>query len=175
MPKVPPPPGKLPRVRTTHYAGRPGVEFDLDGTAIVENYSISYPYGLDDERVRVQVEFMAVIDRGGNQQRDTPPQPEPDTDDGYCRNVLTLAPGDFMPWKPCPICQHTLLAHVGVDHCPICELVAHAEQQRDAEPEELELVAEPAPAPVTVNVTVQGSVASDQQIADAVRRHLRLG
>jgi hypothetical protein len=38
-------------------------------------------------------------------------------------------------WKPtpgtalngrCPDCQHAVLVHFGVDHCPVCELVAHA-------------------------------------------------
>ncbi|MEZ0089948.1 hypothetical protein [Streptacidiphilus sp. EB129] len=58
------------------------------------------------------------------------------TTDGYCRNTLTLAPGDFMPWKPCTECGHTMLVHIGVDHCPVCELVSFAEQQRGDGPAE---------------------------------------
>lgn len=52
------------------------------------------------------------------------------TTDSYCRKVLVLAPGDVLPWRPCPDCGHTGLVHVGVDHCPVCELVAIAEQHR---------------------------------------------
>src|SRR5690348_4555058 len=68
MPMVPTPPGNLPRVRMTQYAGRPTPEFEVDGTGIAENYSFTHPYGLDDDRVKVQVEFMAVLDRGADWQ-----------------------------------------------------------------------------------------------------------
>lgn len=50
--------------------------------------------------------------------------------DGYCRNVFVLTPGDVMPWQPCIDCGHTLLAHIGVEHCPVCELAGLAEQHR---------------------------------------------
>ena len=52
--------------------------------------------------------------------------------DGYCHNLLTVLPGDHLPAGTCDQCGHAQLAHIGVDHCPVCELVGAAEQQRDA-------------------------------------------
>lgn len=33
---------------------------------------------------------------------------------------------------PCPECGHAAVLHVGVEHCPVCELVQHNQQVREA-------------------------------------------
>lgn len=59
--------------------------------------------------------------------------------DGYCRNLHTVNPGDHLPAGTCDQCGHALLAHIGVDHCPVCELVNTAERHRAAfEPDQVE-------------------------------------
>jgi hypothetical protein len=52
-----------------------------------------------------------------------------------CRVARPLRPGEFCTWlalpgwvagHPCPVCGHADLVHIGVDHCPVCELVWQA-------------------------------------------------
>lgn len=40
-------------------------------------------------------------------------------------------PGEVLT-TACPECGHLVAMHVGVEHCPVCELVAHNRQVRAA-------------------------------------------
>ena len=40
----------------------------------------------------------------------------------------TLRAGEIIPGA-CPECGHSALAHIGVDHCPVCELIYQATPQ----------------------------------------------
>lgn len=70
---------------------------------------------------------MGEVERTGDPEM----SPEPDP-----RRVYR-ALSDFCRWAPaigslkpedmrCPECGHSDLAHIGVDHCPVCELVYQA-------------------------------------------------
>jgi hypothetical protein len=62
--------------------------------------------------------------------------------DDYCR--LAPSPSDRYG-DPCRACGHVGIAHVGVDHCPVCELVALAEQQRNQLKQDAPVKAETLP------------------------------
>jgi hypothetical protein len=38
-------------------------------------------------------------------------------------------PPGWVTGTPCPDCGHADLGHIGVDHCPVCELVYQATPQ----------------------------------------------
>ena len=40
-------------------------------------------------------------------------------------------PGEVLK-TACPDCGHAAVLHIGVEHCPVCELVAHNRQVRAA-------------------------------------------
>lgn len=40
-------------------------------------------------------------------------------------------PGDVLK-SACPNCGHAAVLHIGVEHCPVCELVEHNRQVRAA-------------------------------------------
>lgn len=40
-------------------------------------------------------------------------------------------PGEMLS-TACVECGHALVLHIGVEHCPVCELVRHNEQARSA-------------------------------------------
>ena len=53
---------------------------------------------------------------------------EPQATDGYCR--YGPFPGSHLG-SPCPHCGHCAALHMGVDHCPVCELVDLNKRARD--------------------------------------------
>ncbi|MFJ2630848.1 hypothetical protein ACIO6U_02640 [Streptomyces sp. NPDC087422] len=65
--------------------------------------------------------------------------------------------GDHLT-APCADCGHATVLHVGVTHCPVCELVdlnAKASATSDAR----------------IEVHVQGKPLTEQQLREAIRRH----
>jgi hypothetical protein len=55
-----------------------------------------------------------------------------------CQPTAALPLGELCTWHPaagrvighpCPVCGHSDLVHIGVDHCPVCELVYQATPQ----------------------------------------------
>lgn len=71
-------PGNLPRFRMTRTTGQ-RITFELEGVAHPESYFITYPQGLEKDLVKVEVTFMAVIDRGF--------KPEPETAEQQAERV----------------------------------------------------------------------------------------
>ncbi|NUQ98586.1 MAG: hypothetical protein HOY79_19205 [Streptomyces sp.] len=75
----------------------------------------------------------------------------------YCRRQLDVS---GIVWGVCggpDGCGHLLALHVGVDHCPVCELVDLAARHREP--------------PQTVTVNVQGSL-TEKDVLDIMRRAL---
>lgn len=57
---------------------------------------------------------------------------------------------------PCPDCGHATVLHIGVDHCPVCELVALNEQARGVASR--------------VEVSVHGDVLTEGELLAAIRK-----
>lgn len=74
----------------------------------------------------------------------------------YCTKIPR--PGDRLT-DACPDCGHATVLHLGVDHCPVCELVARNERARGTANH--------------VEVHVQGHVLTEQQLMDAIRKGRR--
>lgn len=81
--------------------------------------------------------------------------PEPQPADGYCRRQPTS--GSYLGDK-CDDCGHALVAHAGVEHCPVCEMVDLNRQARAALDHG------------EIRIDLAG--ASERTVVDAVRRVL---
>lgn len=55
-----------------------------------------------------------------------------------CKPERPLPLGELCTWhpaagrvigQPCPVCGHSDLVHIGVEHCPVCELVYQSAPQ----------------------------------------------
>ena len=78
----------------------------------------------------------------------------------YCTTVPL--PGTFLTLgtlvAPCPDCEHATVLHIGVGHCPVCEMV------------DLNQQAQGAAMHVTVDVTADATLA-EKAWAEVQRRH----
>lgn len=79
----------------------------------------------------------------------------------YCTSVPHA--GDRLT-DACRDCGHATVLHIGVDHCPVCELVDLNQQAREGL------------AQGHIEITVHGKVVNDQYLTDLLARQaLRYG
>lgn len=82
---------------------------------------------------------------------------------GYC--TTKPVPGTFLTLptlvNPCPDCGHAALLHIGVDHCPVCELEDLNQRNRD-------LIAKGQ-----VEITINGRPPDDRYIEGVLLRQAR--
>jgi DNA-directed RNA polymerase subunit RPC12/RpoP len=76
--------------------------------------------------------------------------------------TTTPVPGTYLTLAtlsaPCPDCGHATVLHIGVDHCPVCELVDLNQRARDGG---------------RVEVRIQGSVLTEKKLFEAIKDGLR--
>jgi uncharacterized Zn finger protein (UPF0148 family) len=68
----------------------------------------------------------------------------------YC--TTTPRAGDRIA-APCPDCGHATVLHIGVDHCPVCELVELNRRARDGG---------------RVEIRVEGAAVTEKKLIEAI-------
>lgn len=85
----------------------------------------------------------------------------------YC--TTTPVPGTHLTpatlAAPCPDCEHATALHVGVDHCPVCEMVDLNQRARAAT----------ASTDMTVNISADADATLAEKAWAEVQRRHRLG
>lgn len=94
-------------------------------------------------------------------------------------------PGEILKGA-CQECGHAFVLHVGVEHCPVCELVQHNRQAREASVTFEQVVSGeksinayraardlPPHPDATVTVHVEGRVIDEGTLRDSVEKSMR--
>lgn len=109
---------------------RPTPDGPIESIAIrYKRDAAGYAHGIDPGWGRQIAAAAALIVQVRPPMPDGQPHPTPDATQAapYCTTTPTV--GDRLA-DACPDCGHATVLHIGVDHCPVCEMVDHNRRAR---------------------------------------------